>query len=148
MTLERTNVFISYSHQDKQFLDELQRHLEYFQKNQIIKVWDDQQIYPGLRWQKEILRALAATKVAILLVSADFLGSDFIAVHELPPLLAAAQSGEVNIIPVIIRPCAFSDSKLNVFQSVNTDPLSLLTKAKREQIWTRLTEFVVDIMAN
>jgi hypothetical protein len=149
MTLPRTKVFISYSHQDKRYLEELQGHLEYFQRNQMVSAWNDQQIAPGSRWREEIEHALIVTKVALLLVSSDFLASEFIAAHELPPLLTAAQSNEVTILPVIIRPCAFYDTELKIFQSVNSPskPLSLLTKAKREQVWIKAAKLVVGAMA-
>ncbi len=148
--MERTKVFISYSHKDKRFLDELQKYLEHFQRNQMVGIWDDQQIKAGSRWFDEIARALAVTRVAILLVSADFLASDFIATYELPPLLAAAESGDVIMLPIIIRPCAFDDTPLKNFQLEDAPqkPLSLLTKARREQVWTRTAKLVVDVLAS
>jgi hypothetical protein len=69
------------------------------------------------------------TKVAILLVSADFLASKFIAENELPPLLAAAQMEGAVILPVILSACPYEDTELAKFQAVNSLSKPLSTTA-------------------
>jgi hypothetical protein len=83
--------------------------------------------------------------VAILLVSADFLASDFIAENELPPLLEKAERGGATILAVIASPCGFRrEKKLADYQAVNdpSQPLDSLTRSKSEQVLTKLTEAV------
>src|SRR5438270_11408475 len=92
----RTKVFISYSHNDTKYLNMLLPHLKYLEENKLIELWTDSKIQPGERWQDEIKLALASTKVAILLISVDFLNSPFIQNNELPPLLAAAETEGVK----------------------------------------------------
>jgi hypothetical protein len=74
------------------------------------------------------MEALEVTKVAVLLVSVDFLASKFIAEEELPPLLKAADKGEVKILPVILMPSGFENSPLAKFQAINSPkkPLTAL----------------------
>lgn len=129
----RNRVFISYSHFDKEFLSDIQRHFKPFLKQ--INFWDDTKIEPGQKWKEEIRNAINQTKVAILLVSTDFLGSDFISTHELPPLLKAAEENGAVILTVILKPCLFEEfTELNQFQTINppSKPLTKMDITERE----------------
>ncbi len=140
----RTSAFISYSHKDRKYLDELHVHLAQYVRMSIVDFWDDTNITAGAKWHEEIKKALQRTKVAVLLISADFLASDFIATNELPPLLGAAKQEGTVILPVVLRPCVFKDTELAQFQSVNapSNPLSKMTRGKREEVWTKVAEAV------
>jgi hypothetical protein len=80
-----------------------------------------------------------------MLISADFLASEFIIDNELPPLLQAAASEGVMILPVIISPCRFEKTEgIHQFQAVNTPskPLTALDKTKREEIFVKVADAV------
>lgn len=140
----RTSTFISYSHKDKRYLDELHVHLAQYVRMGIVDSWDDTNIAAGAKWHEEIKKALQRAKVAVLLISADFLASDFIATNELPPLLAAAKQEGTVILPIILSPCVFKDTELAQFQSVNapSNPLSKMTRYRREETWTQVAELI------
>src|SRR2546421_13084449 len=116
----RTKVFISYSHRDVRYLNQLIEHIAYYERNNLIEVWDDNKITAGAQWREEIKRAIEYTKVAVLLISPSFLASKFIAENELPPLLHAAGKEGAIILPVIVRPSNFEDTELANFQAVNS----------------------------
>ena len=80
---------ISYSHKDSAALTRLQVHLKPLELQGIVDRWDDTRIRPGQDWKAEIDRTLDEARVAIFLVSADFLAPDFISEDELPPILMA-----------------------------------------------------------
>lgn len=138
-------LFISYSHKDKEYLSRLLVHLRPLEKSKLIDAWNDTRIVPGQKWREEIEKALEAAAVAVLLVSADFLASNFIVDNELPPLLESASKQGTVILPVILTPCRFArDKNLSVFQAVNTPntPLSGMDEHGREAVYDSIAAFV------
>lgn len=117
-SFKRTSVFISYSHIDARFFDQLVEHLAYFERNNLLKVWSDKKITPGAQWREEIRQAIEYTAVAVLLISPSYLASMFIADNELPPLLHAAEKEGAIILPVLVRSSYFEDTELANFQAV------------------------------
>jgi len=118
---QRKQVFISYSHEDKVWLDKLNKTLKRVVQSPQITVWSDQQNKPGARWDEGIKRALSLAKVAVLLVTQEFLASKFIFENELSPLLKAAGKGDVTILWVAITHSAYEEAGLGVYQAAN-DP--------------------------
>jgi internalin A len=137
----RDQVFISYSHKDRKWRNDLDTHLKPYLRDGSI-VSSDQEIAPGSEWFKEIQSALANSKVAVLLVSPDFLASDFIHQHELGPLLKEAEQGGVKILWVPVRESAYKQTPLKNYQAVLDPgkPLAGMTRAKRDQAWVRICE--------
>ena len=80
-------IFVSYSHKDEREKDKLLSHLGVLQHQGLIDLWSDDRIGAGTHWKQEISEAIAQAKVAILLISANFLTSDFILGEEVPKLL-------------------------------------------------------------
>jgi hypothetical protein len=146
---QRTKIFIPYSRADKKYLDRLHVHLNQINVfDEALSVWDDTKILPGTDWRKEIERALAETRIAVPLASADFFNSKFIMDVELPPLLEAAQKDEVMILSVIVSPCLFKYTPLARFQAINDpkDALSSLKRADQEQRWMELAARIKNIL--
>jgi hypothetical protein len=144
------SVFISYSHQDREWLDRLRVHLKPLERNGTLGVWDDTRIAAGQAWHGEIRQALEAAAVAVLLISADFLASDFIAGEELPPLLAAAERRGVRILPLYLSPCRIASvPALARLQSVNPldRPLIALSRPEQEAVFVRLAEAVDEALS-
>ncbi len=132
---QATTVFVSYSHHDKKWLKRLQVHIKPLVREGNIDLWDDTRIPPGADWKVEIDRALAKARVAVFLVSPDFLASDFIHDEELPVLLEAAEKRGTRILSVILSHCLYADSKLGRYQAINSPdkPLEGLSKAGRDK---------------
>jgi small GTP-binding protein len=136
----RNQVFISYSHKDKKWFDELKIHLEPLIREQNLKLWDDTQIKPGAVWRDEIQAALASAKVAVLLVSPNFLASSFISQNELPPLLEAAKAEGVKILWIPLRASNYKATAIEKYQAAHpTDsPLNTIMGGKRDQAWVNI----------
>jgi len=142
--MEREQVFISYSHKDKVWLDKLQTMLKPMIRNQTISVWDDTKIQAGVKWKAEIEQALARASVAVLMVSPDFLASDFIADHELPPLLDAALKEGVKIIWIPISYCLYDETEIGEYQAVHNpnQPLDALSPADLNQALVKISKII------
>jgi len=140
-------LFVSYCHSDQPCLDRLLVHLRPLQRAKAVACWSDKSIRSGDRWRKEIKKNIDEAAIAILLVSADFLASDFIANNELPPLLMAAEARGTRILPVILKPCGFHrDPVLSSFQCANDPavPLLGLGHIEQEAIYNRIADEVAD----
>lgn len=130
-------VFVSYSHKDKRWLERLRVYLRPLERSEMVEIWDDEQIRPGHDWRRHISEALDRATVAVLLVTADFLASDFIATNELPALLEAASQRGLVVLPLIVSASAFSDMpSLSRYQAVNSPerPLNGLKTAERDRV--------------
>jgi hypothetical protein len=146
----RHQVFISYSHRDKRFVDDLQKHLKPYLRKGTITAWSDEQIEPGSQWFDEIKVALAKTSVAVMLVSPDFLNSEFIHEHELSPLLMEAAAGGVTILWVLIRDCSYEETLVAPYQAVVSPPdkpFALMTRAKRDTAWKTVCKAIKEAVS-
>lgn len=140
-------LFVSYSHADSACLERLLVHLRPLQKSKAIACWSDKSIRTGDKWRQEIRKNLDDAAIAILLVSADFLASDFIVDNELPPLLVKAEAQGIRILPVILKPCGFTrDTVLSSFQAINdpSSPLLGLTHIEQEAVYNRIADEVAE----
>ncbi len=120
MSQQRENVFISYCREDGKWLEMFRRMLDPMIRKEKLKIWDDTKIMPGTKWLEEIEKAVASSKVALLLVSAHLLASDFIIDTELP-LLSKAQEDGLTILWVAVSRCMFQYTDLKDYQALN-DP--------------------------
>jgi len=116
---KRDQIFISYSHDDSEWLSRFQEALRPYTRNKAIKVWDDTEIQPGAKWREEIKKALASAKVAVLLVTISFMASDFIHDVELQEFLRASETDGLRILPVAVGPAEYEETPLIEYQFVN-----------------------------
>ena len=144
-TSSLTKVFISYSHKDTVWLQKLKRHLKHLERENAVEHWDDTRIAPGADWRAEIDQSLNDAAVAILLVSADFLDSDFVVDEELPLLLEAVNDRGLVVIPVLIGPVYLPESSpLARLQTANDGnvPLMNMNEGDQEALFVRVVEAV------
>jgi hypothetical protein len=139
-------VFISYSHEDKKWREDLEKRLRPYLRVGSIKSWSDEEIIPGSKWFGKIKAALADTKVAVLLVTPDFLASDFIHQHELGPLLKEAEQGGVQILWIPVRASAYQETPLRNYQAVidPRTPLARMTTARRDDAWLIICKEIIN----
>jgi tetratricopeptide (TPR) repeat protein len=144
-------IFISYCHEDEQWKERLVKHLKVLELEGYCSVWEDRQIEFGSDWLPEIEDALNRAQVAILLVSADFLISDFIRKEEIPRILKRRENEGLRVIPVIIKHCAWKQvrwlSRIQAFPRDGT-PLNTLKECDIDARLTELAERLSRMMAS
>lgn len=140
---KKHSIFISYSHEDKEWLTKVLKYLKPLQRfYDNMEVWNDEKIKASDVWKEEIDKALNQATIAILIVSPDFESSDFITNEELQPLLEKAQKEGTKIMPLIVRPCAFfEENGLSKYQAINDPKLPLSGMSGYEQE-SKLVEMV------
>jgi class 3 adenylate cyclase/tetratricopeptide (TPR) repeat protein len=128
----RDRVFISYSHKDEEWLARLQTMIKPLIRAGEVLLWDDTMIHTGANWREEIQQALATAKVGVMLVSSNFLASDFIAGVELPSLLNAAAEKGLQVCWILVSACLHETSGLDGFQAAHDidRPLDSLTPSE------------------
>lgn len=122
-------------------------HLKPLREKGIIDPWVDSRINTGDKWKEEISNALQDARVAILLVSADFLASDFIITNELPVILSKAEKDGTRIIPLVLKPCRFlRDDKLSGFHAHNHGyPVGFMNEMEQEQAYDEISQAIEDL---
>lgn len=143
----RTSVFISYSHADERWRNLVEKHLAPLGRDHRLRVWSDRSLKPGEPWLARIKRELATARVGIMLVSANFMASDFIHSDELPPLLQAARKEGVTLLTVVVGHCHFANSPLSKLQAFNKPdkPLEALNMPQRNKEMARLCALLMKI---
>jgi formylglycine-generating enzyme required for sulfatase activity len=139
-------VFISYSRANRAWVDRLRTTMAPLlrESGEELVLWEDSQIRPGERWQQTIETALARARVALLLVSAEFLASDFVMGREVPVLLEAAEREGVPILWVCLSPCWVSRTPIHAYQAVLPPETSLeeMTEPQQRRALVRIAEEV------
>jgi formylglycine-generating enzyme required for sulfatase activity len=136
-------IFISYSHKDKRWLEELTDFLKPLERAKKVSLWiDHAKIKSGDSWKQEITQALAEAELALLLVTQRFIVSDFIHQNELPQLLERARTEGVKILWIALSRSTVRDTEINTYQALNDPgkPLDRLRPARRNDVWHEIYE--------
>ena len=126
-------VFFSYAHEDEELKDKLADQLAILQRLGVITKWHDRMIVAGTEWRQEIERRLNSAQIILLLISADFLASDFCYGEEMTRAIERHNSGEARTIPIILRACLWQNAPFGKLQA-------LPKNAKPVTSWSNLDE--------
>src|SRR6516164_6083126 len=143
--VSRDLVFVSYSHNDRDWLDRLLVFLKPF-TGPDFRVWADPYIKIGDEWRRDISGAMSRACVAVLLVTPDFLASDFIRNEELPLLLEGAKAGTITLFPIPISASNYRATPLTHYQFAHPPerPLDRMPRPRRHAALVQITEKIVE----
>ncbi|HWJ35342.1 MAG TPA: toll/interleukin-1 receptor domain-containing protein [Steroidobacteraceae bacterium] len=150
---KRTKIFISYAHAAEAatgWVKRLRTHLNALNLEVQLEIWDDSRILPGERWHNEIRTAIEQSRIAVLVLTADFLASRYIRESELPLLLQDADADGTTILCVYGSHVHLSggSARLRDYQSVNAEerPLQGMTENERDRVFVELARRVEQIL--
>ena len=118
---ERINVFLAYAHEDEKLLERLKRHLSPLIRPGLIDVWYDRVINAGEEWQQEIKERLDNAHLILLLVSPNFVSSDYCYRVEMRRAIERHERGEARVIPIILRPVIWQSTPFGKLQALPKD---------------------------
>ncbi|MDP0286660.1 toll/interleukin-1 receptor domain-containing protein [Glaesserella parasuis] len=133
-----TKVFISYSHKDECFKDELCEHLSSLRRQGVIDDWNDRKITPGSEWKNDIDKNLLESELILFLVSSSFMNSDYCNDIELKKALRLHSEGTAHIIPIIIRAVDWSGSELASLQALPKDAKAVQSWSDKDEAWVNV----------
>jgi len=134
-------LFISYSHKDENFRNELQSHLKLLHRLGIIDVWDDRRIDAGDEWKKKIDENLERADIILLLVSENFIASDYCYEIEMKCALERHERGEAHVIPVIVRDdLNWTHASFAKLQALPKDGLAVTKWPDKDSAWRNVAE--------
>ena len=113
--------FVSYSHADAKLKTDLLKHLAPLKRLGLISAWNDQEIKPGDEWEKTILDKLVKADLVLLLISSDFIASEYCYVKELQIALDRDKTKKATVIPVILRHCLWTELPFGKLQALPTE---------------------------
>lgn len=126
-------VFYAYSHKDENLRDKLETHLSILQRNGIISGWHDRRISAGMGWTGIIDDHLNGADIILLLVSADFVASNYCYDKEMRRAMERHEAGEARVIPVILRPCDWEGAPFGKLQGLPRDMKPVTSWINRDE---------------
>jgi hypothetical protein len=130
------SLFYSYSHKDEALRDELETHLTLLRRQGVISGWHDRRIAAGTEWKGQIDHHLEAADVILLLVSSDFLASDYCWDVETKRAMDRHEAGTARVIPVILRPCDWQSAPFGKLQALPKDAKPVTSWKDRDEAFT------------
>jgi hypothetical protein len=132
------DVFFSYTHKDEELRDELATHLKLLVRNQVIRSWHDRAIGAGTEWKGAIDENLEKARVILLLVSSDFLASDYCFDIEVKRAMERHEAREALVVPIILRDCDWTGAPFAKLQALPKDAKPVKGWANRDEAWTNV----------
>lgn len=134
------SLFISYSHTDESFKNDLEKHLDPLKRLNLIDIWHDGKIQAGQEINTEILKNLSNADIILMLVSIDFLNSYFCIEVEMEKALERHDKGIARVIPIILRSCMWESMPFQNLKALPKDAKAVNTWTDRDEALTSIAK--------
>ncbi|WP_438036742.1 pentapeptide repeat-containing protein [Sorangium sp. So ce204] len=140
LTTVPVRLFFSYSHEDEGLRNDLEKHLAPLERDGLVRGWHDRRIAAGDEWAGQIDRNLEEADVILLLVSADFLASDYCFDREMKRALERHDAGKARVIPVLLRPTDWHSAPFARLQALPVDGKAVTSWQNQDEAWTEVAK--------
>lgn len=138
--LEPLEVFFSYAHEDESYKDELVKNLKMLKRQNLIRDWHDRQISAGTEWKNAIDTHLETAAIILLLISSDFINSDYCWDKELKRAMERHEAGEARVIPIILRKCDWHEASFGKLQALPKNATPIKTWPDQDEAYLNVVE--------
>lgn len=139
-------VLFCYAHEDETLLNKLKIHLITLQRQKIIQMWHDRDISAGSEWEREINKYLSIADIILLLISPDFMASDYCFDVEMVKAIKRHEHGEARVIPVILRPVDWQGTPLGTLQALPIDAKPITLWSNQDEAFKNVIEGIKKII--
>lgn len=146
MAIDVIEVFCSYSHKDEELKKELEKHLSAMKRQGLITLWSDRKIDPGTGWKEGIDSHLESAEVILLLISADFIASDYCYEKEMMRALQRHKKGEARTIPIILREVDWKEMPFSSLQALPKDGKAIRTWDDRDKAFAEVARGIRQVV--
>ncbi len=142
----RVKIFYSYAHEDEYYRNKLETHLKILERAGLIDQWYDRYIDPGDDWKNAIDENLERADIILLLVSADFIDSDYCWEIEMKRALERHESGVATVIPIIVRDVNWQSAPFATFQALPKDAKAIKLWSDEDTAWKNVSEGIEEVV--
>lgn len=140
-------IFYCYARKDKALRDELENHLEPLRRSGQVITWHDREIQPGMEWKREIDTHLNTSDIVLLLISPNFIHSDYCYGVEMRRALERHEAGQTRIIPIILRPVDWKSTPISELQVLPTEGRPITKWRNRDDAFQDVVKGIRTVVA-
>lgn len=142
----KVKVFLSYSHSDEQYKNELDKHLSVLRRSEKVDTWNDRALLAGAKLDDEIEQHLRNDDIFILLISSDFINSDYCYNKEMQKAIERANANQCIMVPVIVRPCLWQVLPIKDFLAMPQDGKPISKYEDRDEAYTEVVSAINNLI--
>ena len=143
---DAVELFYSYSHRDEELREQLENHLTILKRQGVITDWHDRKISAGREWEGEIHEHLNTAHIILLLVSSDFLASDYCYDIEMNRAMERHDAGEARVIPIILRYVDWEDEPISRLMALPREAKPVTKWEDRDEAFTNIARGIKKVV--
>jgi len=140
-----SSIFFSYSHVDEDLRDQLEKQLAMLKRQGMIDTWHDRRIPAGSDFGGAISEQIELADIILLLISPDFLASDYCYDREMLRAMERHTAGEAKVIPVILRPCDWHHAPFGKLLAIPRDGKPVTQWSDRDEAFLEVSKAIREL---